>query len=64
MPSITTIEGLPQFVSSSEHAQITQTTPSSFDSLPPVCRLELEPIKIDGYPGWENLNLKLYLTER
>ncbi|EGG01229.1 uncharacterized protein MELLADRAFT_111193 [Melampsora larici-populina 98AG31] len=62
--TLTTIDGPPSCVTSAEHAELTQTTPASFDSLPPICRLQLEPVKIDGHAGWENMSLKLYLTER
>lgn len=62
--TLTTIDGPPPCVTSAEHAELTQTTPASFDSLPPICRLQVEPVKIDGHTGWENISLKLYLTER
>ncbi|KAG0144520.1 hypothetical protein CROQUDRAFT_659833 [Cronartium quercuum f. sp. fusiforme G11] len=64
MSSLNIVEGSPICVSVREHAQITQTTPTSFDSLPPICRLELEPVKINGYSAWENVSLKLFITER
>ncbi|CAH7685053.1 regulator of volume decrease after cellular swelling-domain-containing protein [Phakopsora pachyrhizi] len=66
---LNTIDGQPSFVSTEQHDQLTQTTPISFESLPPILRLMVDGVTlvltgIEGRSDWNLSNLKLFLTER
>jgi len=68
---VTAITSLPTFSTPSEHSQLTSSTPSSFDQLPPVGRLQVSavfcrldpPFKSDHGTVWEQGRGQLFVND-
>jgi nucleotide-sensitive chloride channel 1A len=67
MPSVSPVSAVPSFVTPAEHVGLTGSTPSSFDSIPPILRYKKEKVSavFDPSLDWfQDTRGMLYVIER